>query len=98
VLKWLREELHTDDGAWVRHWVGRGLASLETLTLETAGAFSVGERLSFADVCLVPQLHFARRFGVDLSAFPTLTTIEAACAKLPAFVQAHADKQPDAEP
>jgi maleylpyruvate isomerase len=96
VQRWVREELRSDDAAWVRHWVGSGLTALETLVRETAGRFSVGDELSYADVCLVPELHFARRIGVDLGAFPTLTSIEAACERLPAFERAHADRQPDA--
>jgi maleylpyruvate isomerase len=96
VQLWVEQELHADAPAWSRHWVTRGLDALEKLTRETAGRYSVGDALSFADVCLVPQLHFARRFQVELAPYPTLLAIEAACATLPAFVQAHADNQPDA--
>ena len=56
----------------------------------------VGDELSFADVYLVPQLYVARRYGVELAPYPTLTGIEAACAALPAFAAAHPDVQPDA--
>jgi maleylpyruvate isomerase len=96
VQHWVRDELHGDDLAWVQHWVARGLESLERLTLETAGRFSVGDELSFADICLVPELSFARRFQIDLATFPTLTAVERACQELPAFERAHADRQPDA--
>ena len=48
---------------------------------ETAGTFCVGDAVSFADICLVPQLYGARRFGVDLTPYPTLARIEAACAE-----------------
>jgi len=46
---------------------------------------------------LVPQLYHARRYELDTAAFPTLTRVETACAALPAFQAAHADRQPDAE-
>jgi len=39
----------------------------------------------------------ARRFGCDLSLYPTLLRIEAACNALPAFADAAPEKQPDAE-
>jgi len=90
------ESLGVDHESWVRHWVGRGLGALETTVAGTAGRFAVGDAVSVADVCLVPQLYFARRFGLDLAACPTLVRVEAACAELPAFQQAHAERQPDA--
>jgi maleylpyruvate isomerase len=98
VLQHLKHAVHTDPDVWVRHFVGRGLAALETAAAETAGTFMVGDAPSFADAYLVPQLYGARRYGVDLGAFPTLTRIDAACAALPAFQTAHADAQPDAVP
>ena len=52
---------------------------------------------SVADVCVVPQLYNARRFGVELDAYPALLRVERACAAHPAFVEAHPDNQPDAE-
>jgi maleylacetoacetate isomerase len=97
VQSWVRDELHADDVAWVRHWVDGGLRALETLTRETTGRFSIGDAPSVADVCLVPQLAFARRFGLSLDAYPTLVRIDEACAPLEAFRAAHAHAQVDAE-
>jgi maleylpyruvate isomerase len=91
----IRRELAGDPGTWVRHFMVRGLAALETVAASTAGSFMVGDAVSFADLYLVPQLHAARRFSVDLRGFPTLLRAEASCAPLPAFVDAHADRQPD---
>jgi maleylpyruvate isomerase len=85
-----------DDAAWARHFLERGLASLERTAAETAGAHLVGDAPTFADVYLIPQLYAARRYAVDLAPFPTLTRVEATCAALPAFISAHADAQPDA--
>jgi maleylpyruvate isomerase len=86
-----------DDRAWVHFFLLRGLTALEEETSRTAGLFSVGDAPSFADCCLVPQLYAARRWKVDLTPFPTLTRVEAACEALPAFQAAHPDRQPDAE-
>lgn len=96
VQAFVKDELKADEEAWTRHWVSRGLAAIETVTAETAGKFSIGDSLSVADVVLVPELNFARRFSIPLDPYPTLTRIEAACADLPAFVRAHAERQPDA--
>ncbi len=87
-----------DDHAWVQFFLGRGLAALEEETSRTAGRFCVADAPSFADCCLVPQLYTARRFRIDLTPFPTLTRVEAACEALPAFQAAHPDRQPDATP
>jgi maleylpyruvate isomerase len=97
VQRWVKDELGRDERLWTHHWVTRGLDALEPVACETAGAFLVGDAVSFADLCLVPELHFARRFGVDLAPYPTLTRIESACAKLPSFEGAHAERQPDCD-
>jgi maleylpyruvate isomerase len=89
--------LHADSGAWNRHWVGRGVVALEAMVRESAGRFAVGDAPTFADAFIVPQLYFCRRFAIDLSACPTLLRVEEACAALPAFARAHAERQPDAE-
>jgi maleylpyruvate isomerase len=52
---------------------------------------------TLAEVCLVPQLINARRFG-DLSVYPRLLAAERACRELPAFAAAAPELQPDAEP
>jgi len=92
----VKAALSADPDVWVRHFVGRGLASLERAAGETAGTFMVGDAVSFADLTLVPQLYVARRYGVELQPYPTLTRIEATCAALPAFQAAHPDVQADA--
>lgn len=103
VLKYLVRDLNaTEDQklAWYRHWIDVGLAGLETqLTAGGAhqGPYCFGSRLTLADVCLVPQMANARRFDCDLSAFPTLVAIDAACNQLPAFQQAAPSRQPDFE-
>ena len=97
VLNRIRDELKGDAQAWARHFIGRGLAALETLSREDAADFLIGEEPSVADVYLVPQLYNARRFGVDLTPFPTLLHAEASCLQLSAFVDSHPDRQPDAE-
>jgi maleylpyruvate isomerase len=83
---------------WAQHFVAKGLAALERLAVPSAGSFLFGEQASLADIYLVPQLYNARRFGVALDAFPTLTRAEASAQSLPAFQAAVPEAQPDAEP
>jgi maleylpyruvate isomerase len=95
-LQYLRQIGLADPSQIPPHYIAKGLAAVEAIALETAGTFVVGGAPSIADVCLIPQLYSARRFGVDVSPFPTLLRVEAACAALPAFQAAHADAQSDA--
>lgn len=85
-----------DQLAWSRHWIAYGFAALERLVAESRGRFCVGDAVSFADLCLVPQLYNARRFSVDLSACPNLLAVEKNLEALPAFQAAHPSQQPDA--
>jgi maleylpyruvate isomerase len=89
---------------WAREVIAEGLAACEALAAKGGAGvgggsrgFCFGEGPGLADLCLVPQLYNARRFGVDLSAVPRLLAAEAACAELPAFKAAAPEQQPDAE-
>ena len=76
--------------------IEEGLDAFSLLLAEQDGPYCFGEAVSLADVCLVPQLVNARRFGVELR-WPRLTAIESACLALPAFAEAMPDRQPDAQ-
>jgi maleylpyruvate isomerase len=90
----LPEEQVTGWAAWVNR---EGLAACETLIASEPGPFCFGEAPTIADLCLVPQLANARRFGVELDAFPRLLKAEAAAQATQAFADAAPERQPDAE-
>lgn len=96
VLQYVVGELKGDKLGWGRHWIQRGLDRFEQAVRPTAGTFCVGDQVSLADLCLVPQLYNARRFGCDESGWSTMLRIETACMALDAFQAAHPDRQPDA--
>jgi maleylacetoacetate isomerase len=87
------EQAEIDD--WYRHWVLEGFEALEAMV--KPGPYSYGAQVTLADICLVPQMFNARRLKVPLDGFPKLVAIDAACMKLPAFVKAQPENQPDAE-
>jgi maleylpyruvate isomerase len=90
----LPEEKVTEWAAWANR---EGLAACETLIGGEAGPFCFGAAPSIADLCLVPQLANARRFGVDVAAYPRLLKAEAAAKQMKAFADAAPDRQADAE-
>ena len=83
--------------AWAKRVNAEGLAACEKLIADEPGPFCFGDKPTLADICLVPQLGNARRFGVDVAAYPRLLQAEAACKTLPAFADAAPEKQGDAE-
>jgi maleylpyruvate isomerase len=90
----LPDEQVTGWAAWANR---EGLTACETLIADEPGPFCFGSTPSLADLCLVPQLANARRFGVDLAGFPRLLKAETAARDLKAFADAAPDRQPDAE-
>lgn len=83
---------------WVRHWMAEGFAACEQLLNDNPATseFCEGSEPTIADICLIPQLYNARRFGLDLTPYPCLMRIEAACLALPEFDAARPERQPDA--
>lgn len=103
VLAYLRSKLGQDQtglDAWCRHWIETGLGAYEATLARsgTSGAFSFGDTPTMADICLVPQLFSADRFGADTRGLTNIQRIRASCDAHPAFAAAHPARQPDAEP
>src|SRR5690606_39421148 len=85
---------------WVRHWMVEGFRAMEEMLRDhpSTGAFCDGDMPTLADCCMVPQIYNARRFGIDMTPYPTMVRIEQACLELPAFDAARPESQPDAPP
>ena len=103
ILEYLRKQLGCDDTAvqaWCETWIRSGFDAMEAMLAADPGrgAFCFGEAPTIADVYLVPQVESARRFNVDLSAYPNIVAVDAACNELEAFRKAAPAVQPDAPP
>lgn len=101
VLQYLGGTLGVDAGQreqWSRHWIELGFAAWEAWLAEDAAGtpFCVGDTPGLADICLVPQAYNARRWGVNMQAYPRISAIDAACNELEAFQLAAPEAQPDA--
>ena len=102
VLKHLKTEYGQDQAGldrWCRHWIEGGLAAFEAGLVNSgrSDAFCFGDTPGLADICLVPQMFSAARFGADVSNLKTLQRIMKTCEAHPAFAHAHPSVQPDAE-
>lgn len=88
-----------EKNAWCALWLRPGLEACEKLAKAQThgGAFAFGDAPGLADICLVPQMASADRFGVDISDLHRLAEIRAACGALEAFAKAVPGAQPDAE-
>lgn len=98
VLQYLTDEMHISEDAklkWMHQWMHRGFSVLEKQLKKSAETYCFGNQVTMADVCLIPQVYNAERFGVDLSAYPTLRQVNERCLAVEAFAQAQPERQPD---
>ena len=101
VLKYLGQRWkfpEADVNEWYAHWIAEGFRSFETTLRQYGlhGRFCLGDEVSMADICLVPQVANARRFNCDLSAYPLLSRISENAEALDAFIKAEPSTQKDA--
>jgi maleylpyruvate isomerase len=100
VLKSLRGDFGADQAtvdAWAARWITPGFTALETFVARHGDGWSFGEAPGLVDCYLIPQLYSARRFNIDLDAWPRLLAVESKALEHPAFQAADPDRQPDAD-
>lgn len=75
---------------WMRHFIRPGLQAFEALISDFSPAeFACGDTPGLADICLMPQLYNANRWGAEYSDLARINAVEQACAKLDAFKVAY---------
>lgn len=78
---------------WQQKFISEGLAAVEVMLDHPAtGRFCHGDRVTMADLCLVPQVYNARRWEVDVTSFSRISRIVAELEAIPAIAAAHPDK------
>lgn len=100
VLQQLGHDFNASDeqkGQWARHWIEQAFKTVERRLQNTAADFCFGFTVSMADVVLVPQYYNAKRFNVDMSAFPLIEKVVGHCNQQQAFIDAMPENQPDAQ-
>jgi len=77
---------------WMQRFITPGLAAVETmLNKQPQTNFAHGDTPGLIDICIMPQLYNADRWGVDVSDHTNITRIANTCAAHPAFQAAHPD-------
>ncbi|AWP16566.1 Maleylacetoacetate isomerase isoform 2 [Scophthalmus maximus] len=89
------QKIGTEKVQWAQHFIDRGFKALEPILKETAGKYCVGDEISMADICLVPQVYNAVRFKVDVEQYPTIKRLNQTLVEIQAFKVSHPSCQPD---
>ena len=82
---------------WARRVIREGLEACEALVAGGQGPFLFGAAPTLADLCLIPQVGNARRFGAAIGDLPRISAAVAACDAHPAFIAASPERQGDVE-
>jgi maleylacetoacetate isomerase len=94
------QKAHSSDAKeqkkWAQNFIFSGLESFEKSLASCSGIYCVGDSLSAADLFLIPQIYNAKRFEVDLSAFPKISGIWEECFKTPECKFSAPENQVDA--
>ncbi|MEM6938753.1 MAG: maleylacetoacetate isomerase [Pseudomonadota bacterium] len=101
VLAVLKERYGADAAqsrTWMNHWMQEGFTALEAMLPEDMPSFAFGAAPDLADLCITGQCCNARRWGLDMTPFPKIRRIDAACRAVPEIHAAHPEQQPDAQP
>ena len=83
----------SEQAKWANHWITTGLEKFEALITPYAGTYCFGGELTLADLCLVPQVHNALRFNVNMTPYPVTARINQHCLTLPACLAAAPQNQ-----
>lgn len=82
---------------WIARWIEAGFGALESLIAQHGAGYCFGDSPTIADCCLIPQVYSARRFNVDLAAFPHITAVAETAGRTAPFVAAEPSRQPDSD-
>ena len=96
-LKGTMGQTQDDTITWMHHWMREGFTAFDRL-IQSDTPFCFGNRIGVADLCLVGQMLNARRWDLDVTAFPRLVEIDARCREIDAVQRGLPENQPDAQP
>ena len=74
--------------AWMQKFIGEGLDAVEAMVQKTTGPLCYSDEITIADMCLIPQVYNAKRWGIDLTKYARITSIVEELKPNAAFVAA----------
>jgi maleylacetoacetate isomerase len=77
---------------WMKKFIGEGLAAVETILQENQGPLCFSSSPTLADICLVPQVYNARRWGINMMHFSRINGICEELEKIEAFAKASPER------
>lgn len=82
---------------WYYHWIEQGFSALENnlKALNSNGHYCLGETVTMADICLIPQVYNALRFDCPMQDYPIINAIYKHCTSMPSFIAASPESQAD---
>ncbi len=85
---------------WYHHWIAQGFGALENNleALNSNGQYCIGDTVTMADICLIPQVYNALRFNCPMQGYPLINAIYKHCSGLTDFIAASPESQPDCPP
>ncbi|MFT4059564.1 MAG: maleylacetoacetate isomerase [Legionella sp.] len=93
ILNRLKEQFHANETQiqdWYHHWLKKGFSAIETKlqSIKKIGPFCLGDAVTIADICLIPQVFNAHRFNFGMHEYPLINEIYDHCTLLNAFKNA----------
>ncbi|XP_064485765.1 maleylacetoacetate isomerase-like [Ornithodoros turicata] len=85
MIKYLGEQ-HWNDSS--KEAITKSFTALEAVLKETSGKYCVGDEITLADVCLVPQAFNASTRFIDVASFPTVNRVYVSLNQVPAVKRA----------
>ena len=100
VTQYLQQTLGADESQktdWYQHWIAQGFGAFERNLegLARTGDYCIGNSVTVADICLIPQVYNALRFNCSMQNYPLINAIYKHCTTMPAFIAASPESQPD---
>ncbi len=86
-----------DQKSWASHFIREGLRAFDVISRVTRKTYSFQDQITAADICLIPQIYNANRYGIDMpKEFPELWAIYERVIKTESCFKASPEQQADA--